>query len=45
MIYCIDKADKKREEIRKLTTDFFKNSLGLKDENIIFIDRTEFTED
>ena len=42
MIYTIDKADKTREATRKFTIDFFKQELGFKDENIIFIDRSEF---
>ena len=42
MMYTIDKADKSREPTRKFTVDFFKNTLGFKDENIIFVDRSEF---
>ena len=42
MMYMIDKADKTREPTRKLTVDFFKNTLGFKDANIIFVDRSEF---
>ena len=42
LIYTIDKADKTRELTRKITIDFFKNSLGFKDHNIIFVDRNEF---
>ena len=42
MIYTIDKSDKTREPIRKLTIDFFKQELGFKDRNIIFVDRIEF---
>ena len=42
MIYTIDKADKTREATRKFTIDFFKQELGFKEENIIFIDRSEF---
>ena len=42
MMYIIDKADKTREPTRKLTVDFFKNTLGFKDANIIFVDRNEF---
>ena len=45
MIYTIDKADKTREPIRKLTIDFFKQELGFKDHNIIFVDRMEFIGD
>ena len=30
------------EPTRKVTVDFFKQVLGFKDENIIFVDRTEF---
>ena len=42
MIYTIDKADKKREPIRKITIEFFKQELGFKDGDIIFVDRSEF---
>jgi hypothetical protein len=42
MIYCIDKADKTREQTRKVTTDFFEKVLGFKNENIIIVDRNEF---
>ena len=42
MIYTIDKADKKREPIRKITIDFFKQELGFKDSDIFFVDRNEF---
>ena len=45
MMYVIDKADKTREPTRKLTVDFFKNTLGFKDANIIFVDRNEFIGD
>ena len=45
MIYTIDKSDKTREPIRKLTIDFFKQELGFKDHNIIFVDRMEFIGD
>ena len=42
IMYIIDKADKTREPTRKFTVDFFKNTLGFKDKNIIFVDRSEF---
>ena len=42
MIYTIDKADKTREPIRKITIEFFKQELGFKDGDIIFVDRNEF---
>ena len=45
MIYTIDKSDKTREPIRKLTIDFFKQELGFQDHNIIFVDRMEFIGD
>ena len=45
VIYCIDKADKTKEQTRKVITDFLKESLGFKDKNIIFVDRTEFIGD
>ena len=44
MIYTIDKADKTREPVRKLTINFFKNELGFKDEQIVIVDRNEFEE-
>lgn len=44
LIFTIDKADKTREAIRTVTIDFFKNTLGFKDDDIIFIDRNEFCE-
>ena len=44
LIYAIDKADKTREATRKLVTNFFKITLGFKDVNIIFVDRSEFIE-
>ena len=42
MVYAIEKADKTREPIRKLTVDFFKTYLGFTDDEIIFVDRMEF---
>ena len=42
MVYAIDKADKSRESTRKVTIDFFKTYLGFTDDEIIFVDRTEF---
>ena len=42
IIYTIDKTDNTKEPARKVTIDFFKQALGFKDENIIFVDRTEF---
>ena len=42
MIYVINKADKTKEPIRKVTTDFFKGSLGFDDDDIIFVDKSEF---
>ena len=44
IIFSIDKADKTRDAIRKVIIDFFKNNLGFKDDDIIFVDRTEFGE-
>ena len=41
MIYVIDKANKTNEPTRKVTTDFFKNTLGFTDNDIIFIDLSE----
>ena len=45
IIYSIDKADNTKEPARKVTIDFFKQVLGFKDENIIFVDRSEFIGD
>jgi hypothetical protein len=45
LIFTIDNADDTREGIRKVVVDFFKNILGFKDEDIAFINRTEFEED
>ena len=44
IIYTIDKTDRRKEKtaVRILTIDFFKEVLGFKDENIIFVDITEF---
>ena len=42
IIYTIDKTDNTKEPARKVTIDFFKQVLGFKDENIIFVDRNEF---
>ena len=41
-MYVIDKADKTREPTRKLTVDFFKNTLGFTDDDIIFVDKNAF---
>ena len=47
IIYTIDKTDRRKEKtaVRILTIDFFKEVLGFKDENIIFVDRNEFIGD
>lgn len=42
LIYAIDKTDMTKENIRKLTFDFFKNELGFTDKEIIFIDGNAF---
>jgi hypothetical protein len=42
MIYAIDKDDNSREKTRQKTIDFFKTSLGFKDSDILFINRSEF---
>ena len=42
MIYVIDKADNRKESIRKVTSDFFKESLGFTDDDILFVDKSEF---
>ena len=45
LIFTIKKADTTREATRKVITDFFKEKLSFKDENIIFVDRNEFISD
>ena len=40
IIYAIDKSDKTMEAIRKVTIDFFKESLGFTDDDILFVDRS-----
>ena len=42
IIYTIDKTDNTMEPMRIVTIDFFKQVLGFKNENIIFVDRNEF---
>lgn len=42
LVYSIDKADETREPIRKATIKFFKTYLGFTDDEIIFVNRTEF---
>ena len=42
LIYAIDKSDKTMEATRKITTDFMIKHLGFTNDDIIFIDRTEF---
>ena len=42
MIYVFNKTDKTKEPIRKITTEFFKESLGFTDDEIIFVDKSEF---
>ena len=44
MIYAINKADKTKEQTRKVTVDFFKNKIGFTDDEIIFVDLNEFIE-
>ena len=44
MIYVINKADKTKEQTRKVTVDFFKNKIGFTDDEIIFVDLNEFEE-
>ena len=45
IVYTIDIADTSREATRKVTIDFFKTYLGFTDDEIIFVDRSEFEED
>ena len=42
IVYAIDAADKTREPTRKATIKFFKTYLGFTDDEIMFVDRTEF---
>ena len=42
IIYVINKAKNTKKPIRKATTDFFKESLGFTDDEIIFVDKSEF---
>jgi hypothetical protein len=42
LIYAIDEADTTLEPVRQLTKNFFKDQLEFKDDDIIFINRTEF---
>ena len=42
LFYAIDKANKRKEPIRKVITDFFKESLGFTDDEILFFDKSEF---
>ena len=42
MIYVIDRQDRTRDQIRKLSTDFFEKHLGFSDDDILLIDRNEF---
>ena len=44
IIYAINKADKTKESTRKVTTDFFKEFLGFTDDEIIFVDKSEFSD-
>ena len=41
MIYVIDNADQTKEPTRKVTTDFFKNTLGFTNDDIIYVDKSE----
>ena len=45
IIYAIDQADRTKEPIRKVITDFFKNKLGFTLDEILVIDISEFKED
>ena len=42
MIFTIDKADLTRKANRKIVVDFFKKYFGFTDNDILFVDRTEF---
>ena len=44
IIYSIDVADKTKEPTRKVTTDFFKNTMGFTDDDILFVDNSKFKE-
>ena len=45
MIYAINKSDKDKEAVRKITTDFFIDTLGFKKEDILFVGRKQFIGD
>ena len=42
LIYAIDKQDTTKEATRQITIEFYKTSLGFKDSDILFINRSEF---
>jgi hypothetical protein len=42
LIYAINPDDNSKKVIRKLTVEFFKEVLGFKDNEIVFISRKEF---
>ena len=44
LIYAIDSADDTRVSVRELTKEFFKESLGFKDNEIEFVNRDNFYE-
>ena len=43
LIYVIDKADETRKETRDSVKNFFKESLGFTEEEIIIVDRDDFS--
>ena len=45
LIFTIDKDNKNMETTRKVFVKFFKEVIGFKDDEIIFIDRNQFGKD
>ena len=45
LFYAIDKADETRKGKRDSVKNFFKESLGFRDEEIIIIDRNDFSQE
>lgn len=42
LVFTVHKSDETREPMRKIIIDFFKQSFGFTDDDILFIDRFEF---
>ena len=45
LFYAIDKADETRKGTRDSVKNFFNESLGFRDEEIIIIDRNDFSQE